>query len=74
MCKGKDRCVAGMGKGVRIGGKGFPGDLVVRNPPANAGDMGSLPDLGRPAMLQTNSAPAPQRLNPLAATTEALTP
>ena len=26
---------------------GFPGGLVVRNPPASAGDMGSIPDLGR---------------------------
>ena len=24
--------------------KGFPGGLVVKNPPANAGDMGSIPD------------------------------
>ena len=26
---------------------GFPGGLVVRNPPASAGDMGSISDLGR---------------------------
>ena len=26
---------------------GFPGDSVVKNPPANAGDMSSLPGLGR---------------------------
>ena len=26
---------------------GFPGDLVVKNPPANAGDSGSIPGLGR---------------------------
>ena len=25
----------------------FPGGLVVKNPPANAGDMGSSPDLKR---------------------------
>ena len=25
----------------------FPGDSVVKNPPANAGDMGSNSDLGR---------------------------
>ena len=25
---------------------GFPGGLVVRNPPANAGDVGSIPDPG----------------------------
>ena len=26
---------------------GFPGDSVVKNVPANAGDMGSIPGLGR---------------------------
>ena len=26
---------------------GFPGDSVVKNPPANAGDMGSLTGSGR---------------------------
>ena len=26
---------------------GFPGDSVVKNPPANAGDMSSLPGSGR---------------------------
>ena len=27
--------------------KGFPGDLVVKSPPANAGDTGSIPGSGR---------------------------
>ena len=27
--------------------KGFPGNSVVRNPPANAGDMASIPGSGR---------------------------
>ena len=27
--------------------RGFPGGSVVKNPPANAGDMGSIPGLGR---------------------------
>ena len=27
--------------------KGFPGGSVVKNPPANAGDVGSIPGLGR---------------------------
>ena len=27
--------------------KGFLGASVVKNPPANAGDMGSIPGLGR---------------------------
>ena len=26
---------------------GFPGGSVVKNPPANVGDMGSIPGLGR---------------------------
>ena len=34
--------------------KGFPGDSVVKNLPANAGDMGSIPDLGRFHMPQSN--------------------
>ena len=28
--------------------KGFPGGTVVKNPSANAGDVGSLPGSGRP--------------------------
>ena len=28
-------------------GKGFPSGSVVKNPPANAGDAGSIPGLGR---------------------------
>ena len=27
--------------------RGFPGSSVVKNPPANAGDMGSIPGWGR---------------------------
>ena len=27
-------------------GLGFPGGSVIKNPPANAGDMGSVPELG----------------------------
>ena len=29
------------------GDLGFPGGSVVKNPPANAGDKGSIPGLGR---------------------------
>ena len=32
----------------------FPGVAVVKNPPANAGDMGSSPGLGRSHMPQRN--------------------
>ena len=28
--------------------EGFPGGTVIKNPPANIGDMGSIPGLGRP--------------------------
>ena len=32
----------------------FPGGAVVRSPPANAGDMGSIPGLGGSHMPQSN--------------------
>ena len=35
-------------------GRGFPGGKMVKNPPANAGDMGSSPGPGRSHMLQSN--------------------
>ena len=34
--------------------QGFPGGSVVKNLPAKAGDMGSIPGLGRPRMPQSN--------------------
>ena len=34
--------------------RGFPGGAVVENPPANAGDMGSIPGPGRSHMPQSN--------------------
>ena len=37
----------------------FPGGSVVRSQPANAGDIGSIPGLGRFHMLQSNKAHAP---------------
>ena len=37
----------------------FPGSPVVKNLPANAGDMGSIPGLGRFHMLWANYACAP---------------
>ena len=52
----------------------FPGGAVVKNPPANAENMGLIPGLGRSHMLQSNEARAPQLLSPCATTTEALTP
>ena len=32
----------------------FPCDSVIKNPPANAGEMGLTPDLGRSHMPRSN--------------------
>ena len=45
-------------------GSGFPGGSVVKNPPANAGDMGLIPDLGRSHVPRSNEAHVPQLLKP----------
>ena len=42
---------------------GFPGGAVVENLPANAGDTGSSPGLGRSHMPQSNYAHEPQLLS-----------
>ena len=42
---------------------GFPGGAVVENLPANAGDMGSSPGLGRSHMLRSGWAREPQLLS-----------
>ena len=42
----------------------FPDGAVVKNPPANAGDTGSSPGLGRSPMPQSNEAREPQLLKP----------
>ena len=42
---------------------GFPGGAVVENLPADAGDMGSSPGLGRSHMLWSNWAREPQLLS-----------
>ena len=34
--------------------EGFPGGTVVKNPPANAGDTGSIPGPGRSHMPWSN--------------------
>ena len=41
---------------------GFPGGTVVKNPPANAGDTGSSPGLGRSHMPWSNYAREPPLL------------
>ena len=42
---------------------GFPGGVVVRNPPANAGDTSSSPGPGGSHMLQSDWARVPQVLS-----------
>ena len=42
---------------------GFPGGAVFENPPANAGDTGSSPGLGRSHVPRSNWAPEPQLLS-----------
>ena len=44
---------------------GFPGCPVLRNRPANEGDTGLIPGLGRFHMPRGNKAQAPQLLKPL---------
>ena len=41
----------------------FPGGAVLKNPPANAGDTGSIPGPGRSHMPWNNQAHAPQLLS-----------
>ena len=43
-----------MNMNAKILNRDFPGGKVVKNPPANAGDMGSSPGLGRSHMLWSN--------------------
>ncbi|KAJ8783597.1 hypothetical protein J1605_008640 [Eschrichtius robustus] len=43
--------------------RGFPGGAVVENLPANAGDTGSSPGLGRSHMPQSDWAREPQLLS-----------
>ena len=45
------------------GKKGFPGGAVVENPPANAGDTGLSPGLGRSHMPRSGWAREPQLLS-----------
>ena len=50
--------------------KDFPGGSVIKNPPANEGDTGLIPGLGRSHMPWSNKTCEPQLLSPRAATTE----
>ena len=48
---------------VKFTNEGFPGGAVVENLPANAGDTGSSPGLGRSHMPRSNWAREPQLLS-----------
>ena len=48
---------------IKISVLGFPGGAVVENLPANAGDTGSSPGLGRSHMPRSNWAREPQLLS-----------
>ena len=48
---------------VKVSVSGFPDGAVVENLPANAGDMGSSPGLGRSHMPRSNWAREPQLLS-----------
>ena len=39
---------------IKLLSRDFPGGTVVKNPPANAGDTGSSPGLGRSHMPRSN--------------------
>ena len=41
-------------KGIKIVKQDFPGGAVVKNPPANSGDTGSIPGPGRSHMPRSN--------------------
>ena len=61
-------CQSAEGKDI---GVDFPGGPAVKEPPANAGDAGSIPGLGRSHMLWGNEGRAPQLLSPRSAAREA---
>ena len=52
----------------------FPGSPVVKDEPASAADMASIPDPGRLHVLRGNEAPAPQLVSAHTATVEARVP
>ena len=71
--RGTTPCLKDVHPTLRIKARDFPGGPVVKNPPSNAGDVGSIPGGG------TKIPHAVEQLNPCATTTEptcsgALTP
>ena len=52
--RGRTEGTVGRRGGLRKEVVGFPGGAVDKNPPANAGDAGSIPGLGRSHMPRSN--------------------
>ena len=63
LCSHPAICLGPNYGGGNEGKRGFPGGSVVKDPPANAGKVGSISDLERPLMLQTNQSHMPQVLS-----------
>ena len=53
----------GAGRWKSLNSRDFSGELVVKNPPSDAGDMSLIPDPGRPHLPRGNKARAPQLLS-----------
>ena len=51
--------------GIRKREEDCSGGPVDKNPPANAGDVGSIPGPGRSYVPRSNQAPDPQLLSPI---------
>ena len=60
---GGEQSLAGLNSSSEQAKWGFPDGAVVENLPANAGDTGSSPGLGRSHMPRSNQARAPQLLS-----------
>ncbi|KAJ8786429.1 hypothetical protein J1605_006252 [Eschrichtius robustus] len=56
-------CVGQNQNNIKETSQGFPGGAVVESLPADAGDTGSSPGLGRPHMPRSNWAREPQLLS-----------
>ena len=64
----------GIGMTSEMRERGFPHGTVVKNPPANAGDRGSIPGTGRSQCHRVTKPMSHTLLSPRATTTEACAP
>ena len=44
---------------------GFPDDLVIKGPPANAGDLGWIPDVGESHIPEEQLSPCTTAMQPV---------